>query len=60
MLKVALGQVYINTSTFMQSTVYEAFTRVSINVQVILANLISRDLITANDLIARLYVNNGK
>ena len=60
MLKVALGQVYINTSTFIQSTVHEAFTRVSINVQVILANLISRDLITANDLIARLYVNNGK
>ena len=44
----------------MQSTVHEAFTRVSINVQGILANLISRDLITANDLIARLYVNNSK
>ena len=60
MLKVALSQGYINTSTFMHSTVHEAFTRASVNVQVILANLFSRDLITENVLIARLYVNNGK
>ena len=60
MLKVALGQAYINTGTFIQSTVHGAFTRVSINVQVTLAYLISQDLMTANNLIARLYVNNGK
>ena len=44
----------------MHSTVHEGFTRASINAQVILANLFSRDLITENVLIARLYVNNSK